>query len=134
MITSQFLELAKSRIQEAVKSVEQELNIKIKIGSGRFTAENATIKMEIATVTDTGEVRSKEVVVFEQQAVRFGLKPDDIGKTFTSQGKKFKVTGLNPRRYKFPVNVDRVLDGKKFKFRAETVKSALDMEATNAKV
>lgn len=55
-------------------------------------------------------------------ASAYGLDPSDLGSTFVQNGKTFRVDGLNPRRYKYPISVTEVKTGKKYKFREENVK------------
>ena len=55
----------------------------------------------------------------------YTLNPDDLGKTFTSGGKTFKIEGLKTRSHKRPVLASDVRTGKKFVFEVEAVQRAL---------
>ena len=55
----------------------------------------------------------------------YGLATGDLGKTFSQDGYTFKIVGLNTRRRRYPVVVERQPDGKRFKFGAEAIVRAL---------
>lgn len=52
---------------------------------------------------------------------------DDFGRSFTSRGRTYTITGANPRAPKFAIEADRD-DGKHFKLPAKTVRALLDSE------
>lgn len=54
---------------------------------------------------------------------RYGLLPSDFGKTFYHQGVGYKVTGITPSRPKYPVDAQRIADGRPFKFWPSAVKA-----------
>jgi len=62
---------------------------------------------------------------FNSYCTVFGLKPDDLGKTFHFRGQSYQITGLNPGAPKFAVNVKRVRDGKPFRFPHREIHSLL---------
>ena len=70
--------------------------------SGRFDKNTLTITFNI-TPGVKGDVESGARKAFEQNAKLLGLKPECYGKTVMVKGKKYKVTGLNLRKPKFPV-------------------------------
>lgn len=58
---------------------------------------------------------------FKRWAETYGLKPEWFGQTFTSRGTDYRIVGINTRAPKFPVQVERVHDGRSFKFTAAGV-------------
>jgi len=62
--------------------------------------------------------------VFDAHAPSFGLT-GAFGKVFALRGTQYRVVGLSPNRPRYPVNCERVRDGKPFKVPAEDVKRAL---------
>jgi len=112
-------------LENALKTVEENFNVKVNIGNGSYNDSNCSFKTEFADVSANGEVKSKEAEDFKLYATQFGLEPDDFGKTFTSNGSEFKITGLSTRKRKYPVLGTRVEDGRKFKFAVDMVKYAL---------
>lgn len=76
-----------------------------------------------------GNALSAAAIAFQQDAWRVGLDPKDLGREFTSQGKRFRISGLNLRAKKYPVLAVENGTGKTFKFPAERVKDKLESEA-----
>ena len=107
-------------IEAALKQVEDQFGISIKIGGGRFSTNEFTTKITVTTGDGSDAARAK----WNAYAFRFGLNDSDFGKTFTSNGEQFTITGLNPRRKKYPVSAVNSR-GTSYKFGAESVKRHL---------
>ncbi|KGJ08123.1 hypothetical protein [Paracoccus sphaerophysae] len=58
---------------------------------------------------------------FEAFAEAFGLSPADYGRQFSTGRELFKITGIDPRRPKYPVSAERIPDGQGFKFTSDQV-------------
>ncbi len=68
-----------------------------------------------------GTALDPERLRFEALAEAFGLSPADYGRQFSTGREQFRITGIDPRRPKYPVSAERVPDGQGFKFTAEQV-------------
>ena len=68
-----------------------------------------------------GAIYSPDKVLFEALAPQFGLEPSDYGRTFRSRDELFRIVAINPNRPKYPISVERVADGRGFKFPADDV-------------
>ena len=68
-----------------------------------------------------GTTLDPEQLRFEALAEAFGLSPGDFGREFSTGRDKFKVTGIDLRRPKYPVSAERLPDRQGFKFTAEQV-------------
>jgi hypothetical protein len=68
-----------------------------------------------------GSALDPERLRFEALAEAFGLSPADYGRQFSTGREQFRITGIDPRRPKFPVSAERIPDGQGFKFTAEQV-------------
>jgi hypothetical protein len=68
-----------------------------------------------------GTALDPERLRFEALAEAFGLSPADFGRRFATGREQFKITGIDPRRPKYPVSAERIPDGQGFKFTAEQV-------------
>jgi len=66
-----------------------------------------------------GALYSPDKAMFEVLAEHFGLKPSDHGRTFKARGEVFRIVAINPNRPKYPISVERVADGRGFKFPVE---------------
>lgn len=125
-INKPLLHTLRSEIEQALLEISKKYNLEIKAGSGSFSPSNATLKLEISSKSTTGEVLTKEAVSFKTNAILFGLKSEDLGKTFRSQGLTFKITGLNTKAHKMPVVASCIENNKTYKFSVDAVKRYLN--------
>nr|WP_281721237.1 hypothetical protein [Nitrosomonas nitrosa] len=58
---------------------------------------------------------------FEFLAEHYGLQPSDFGREFRTGRERFRVTGIDPKRPRYPISAERIPDRKGFKFTAENV-------------
>ena len=116
-ISRSSIRLIRDQVDKCLSQLEKLTGLTAVLGD-RVTFDpgrNVTFKLTLAVKGETPEVRD-----FELACHRYGLKSDDLGKTFISRGKTYKITGLTTRRPKFPINVE-CSDGKAFKFPAADV-------------
>ena len=109
----------------SLAAIESQYGIKITVGNARFLADNATFKIEMATIGTAGVANTRERDAFKREAVLYGLKPDDLDKEITYGGQRYIIKGLNTRRSKYPIVATRVRDGKTILLTVDGVKSAL---------
>ena len=79
------------------------------------------ISFRVGIPMKDGAIYSPEKAMFEVLALPFGLEPSDYGRTFKARGEMFRIVAINPNRPKYPISVERVSDGRGFKFPAEDV-------------
>ena len=82
---------------------------------GFDAAFRVSIPLPDGTALDPGRL------LFEALAEAFGLSPDDYGRQFSTGRERFRITGIDPRRPKYPVSAERIPDGQGFKFTADQV-------------
>jgi hypothetical protein len=82
---------------------------------GFDAAFRVSIPMPDGTALDPERLR------FEALAEAFGLTPAYFGRQFSTGRELFKITGIDPRRPKYPVSAERIPDGQGFKFTSEQV-------------
>lgn len=58
---------------------------------------------------------------FEFLAEHYGLQPSDFGREFRTGSERFRITGIDPKRPRYPISVERISDRRGFKFAAENV-------------
>ncbi len=127
MITRALLKTIKSDAEEVLASVAKKHGVKISFGSGSFTPDNATLKMEIASFGDDGQAKTKEARDFERNAeVLYGLKPEDLGAIFTLNGREWRLVGAKPRSPKYPFLAECTKSGKVFKLPLNGVARAIN--------
>ena len=79
------------------------------------------IGFRVGIPMEDGALYSTDKAMFGVLAEHFGLKPSDYGRIFRARGEAFRITALNPNRPKYPISVERVTDGRGFKFPVEDV-------------
>lgn len=90
-----------------------------RFSGGRFDSTSATLKLVLSTKGADGIVLSHDRNDYEKYHGLYNLKPEWLDKTFTSNGKTYKVTGLAMNRRKYPVTVE--VNGKSMLMTAESV-------------
>lgn len=68
-----------------------------------------------------GTALDPERLRFEALAEAFGLSADDYGRQFSTGRERFRITGIDPRRPKYPVSAERIPDGQGFKLTSDQV-------------
>ncbi len=58
---------------------------------------------------------------FEFLAEYYGLAPSDFGREFRTGSERFRITGIDPKRPRYPISAERIPDRRGFKFTAENV-------------
>lgn len=67
---------------------------------------------------------------FAMDAARFGLQASDFGRTFRSaEGQAYRITGIVPKRYKYPITTTRLSDGQSIKWSAQSVQARLRQDS-----
>ena len=82
---------------------------------GFDAAFRVSIPMADGTALDPEKLR------FEVLAEAFGLSPTDFGRQFSTGREQFRITGIDPRRPKYPISAERIPDGQGFKFTTDQV-------------
>jgi len=107
-----------------LSALGKELGLSILLGNACFTENQVTFKLNCSLLSKDGTPLDIEAENFKNLAVSYGLKPEDLGRSFYSQGRSYTIIGLKPRNHQYPILAERK-GGKRFKFTAEVVKSKL---------
>ena len=114
--------------EQALQALAEKHGVDVSIGSGNFTQNDFSFKVKAAVKSKDGTVLSREAEAFKVNAPLLGLQESDLGRTFTAQGKTFKITGYNTRAKKMPILAEDE-NGRGYKFDRETVKRFLKQAA-----
>jgi len=96
---------------------------------------NCSVKVEFALLDADGNAQTQERVDFERYASSYGLKKDDLDKTFkTFDGKEYRIVGLRRRARKRPILAESLRNGKSYIFGAQEVAAFLRLARENEKV
>jgi hypothetical protein len=68
-----------------------------------------------------GSIFEPDKAMFELMAESYGLASGDFGREFSTGNETFRITGIEPRRPKYPIKAERLTDRRGFKFSAENV-------------
>ena len=107
------LKTIRADITEALKTVSEKYGITISMGNISYT--EAEMKTSLKAIIENENVNGKEVM-FKKICFMFGLTESDYGKEFVSNGRTFKVDGLEPKKSKYPIIATCLSDGKRYKF------------------
>jgi hypothetical protein len=86
------------------------------------------LAVRVSIPLSDGTTLDPEQLRFEALAEAFGLSPADYGREFTTGREVFRITGIDPRRPKYPISAERIPDRQGFKFTAEQVTLLLQRE------
>jgi hypothetical protein len=126
MITTTInIEKLKKKILRDLLPLGEAENVHFRLGHCRKGADNFRIELEALTVLSDGTISDPEKTKFEAYAADYDLKPEWFGKEFVAKGSKFKITGINPKAPRFPVNVTKITDGSSWKFTVPSIKLAM---------
>ena len=117
------------RMLEACEKLADEFGVKIepqRVGASQDGA-NFEPRFRVSVLREDGTVFNPEAHIFRTSCAYFGLKPEDLGREFTtSKGVRYRIEGIKPSRPKYPISAVRVRDGSPFKFPASLVRDALE--------
>ncbi len=113
-------------IKEALVQVAANRKVSFESLGFQYTNTSFVMKLEVSEIAPNGKAQTRERTMFETYASTFGLKATDIDKEFRVAGARYVITGLNPNARRFPIQEDRIPDGKGFKFTPDVVKAALE--------
>ena len=106
--------------------LEKKHGVKVDLGHATIYPSNVVFKLEVCDVATDGTVMTPEADAFKVNAHLFGLKSEDLGRSFRVGLKTYVVKGLRPRAYAKPIICEQ--GGKEYIFPAETVKAMLAVQ------
>lgn len=112
-----------ARVLEVLRREFPELSPAVARSPGTITAVGCELKFEFTQGGAEAKAGARQAE-FAKHARLFGLDPTDFGLNFTSNGRSYRIVGLNVTKPKYCVATERD-DGKPFSFPAETVQYRL---------
>ena len=110
-------------IEEALRPLGERLGLTFRPRGGSFSGTSYTLKLECVAGTDGDAPAGRDAEAFRLYATRYGLTPDDLGRTFKVGGREHRLVGAAPRSHKKPLITE--CDGKSYKWPVETVARCL---------
>ena len=108
-----------NELEAALKQVAEKYGLEVKLGNTRFTGDNFSTKVQVATVGQDGIAMSKEATDFNRWKTALGINMD-LGQEFQRNGKTYTIVGLKPRSKKYPI-LAKCSDGKTYKLPVDLV-------------
>jgi len=109
--------------EQFLKGFGKDMGLTISCGNGRFSSHAIRFKVEISVISDPS-VADPSQADFEYHAASFGLSKDDWAKQFISGGKCYRICGVAPSSWKYPI-LGKTPRNKVYKFSAHVVKTGL---------
>ncbi|MFO0993661.1 MAG: hypothetical protein U1E67_17205 [Hyphomicrobiales bacterium] len=88
---------------------------------GRSDGNAFETGFRVSVIGRAGEDRKREQELFAAAAQQIGLSASDFEREFSVEGHRFRLTGIDQRRPKYPISAERVSDGRLCKFPADEV-------------
>ena len=102
-------------MEEALQGVAARFNVQVTYRGGTFGPDNATLKFVLARIGDAGVAETPERTNYKLYHHLFGLPADGLDTEVHWAGDTFRITGLKPKGSRYPLQAERVPDGKRFK-------------------
>lgn len=120
------LKAIRGDMDAALMAVAEKYGITLEVGNVSFADTNFRAKLEARIQFGDGEL-TVAAQDFVNLARSYGFQPEDLGREFSSNGKRFKITGMKPGSSKYPVLGNCVLTGRGYKFPVDRVKRNLEV-------
>lgn len=104
-------------VNETLADVLAEHGLKLELGNARYDDSKIKFGFEIMLA---GADPKREA--FEMYCEMHGLTPEDFGKVFEANGRRFKLSGYSPRSSKYPFLATALDDGREYKFTESIVR------------
>lgn len=111
----------RTEMETDLRSLAQKHNLTIVVGGANFNNDNIVFQVEVAVNDELGRPKNREAEDFRRYGNRFGLKPEHLYSEVTFRNHRYRLIGLLPKSYKFPILAERLDTGQKFKLSATEV-------------
>ncbi len=116
----------RSALDAALATIEESLGVKIEVGSMSFDRGRTFTAKLTAVIQKEGEpTMTTEALEFQRYAMLVGLKPEDLGQSFTVRGTRYTISGMTKGKSKTPILAARESDGKGYRFPSYVIQHAL---------
>lgn len=116
-----------SEIEEALEPIAEKHGLTLDRKGRTFYRDSLPVMFQLLVKQEDedGNAMDSKAKDFVRCARNYGLSADDYHAEFQSNGRTFRITGLNTRARGYPVLAEDVRNGKTYKFPAGRVKEAL---------
>jgi len=110
-------------INEALKAVEAKHDVSFDLGGIGFEKLKFTVKLTVSI----GDGKEYQKTKFEQVCSIFDIPNDWYGKEFTNRGRKYRITAINTRARKMPMEYEDVISGGGYKCSVDHLKTMVKL-------
>lgn len=111
--------------KKALAGVADIARCEVRYRGGTHTVTSCTLKFEFAETDPKGIAQTQSAEAFKGLVGFYGLKPEDLGRTFLFRNHQYKIIGLAPKAAKYPIEAERVIDKRVFRFPVNYVLTCL---------
>lgn len=113
--------------EEALRPVAEKYGLTLERQGRTYYRDHLPVKFQLHVAQEDaeGNAMDSKAKDFVRLAKAYGLAEEDYLAEFRSNGRTFRITGLNTRARGYPVLAEDVRSGKTYKFPVERVKRAL---------
>jgi len=112
-------------ISETLENLGKEFGVKFTYKGGTFDPNSFTFKIVADVINPETGTNEKDLQMFKMYAASYDLSPDDFHKVIRIKRGMFKIIGIAPQSYKYPILLQNVETGKVWKYPATVVKAAI---------
>ena len=113
-----------AEIEQAMKAIAKKYGIEVKLGTTRFSRQNASSKFELMAIGENGNVVTKEALDFNRYKNIKGIRAN-LGDSFQFRGNTYTITGYKAKSHKYPITATCLEDGKSYKLPINIVNSSI---------
>ncbi len=119
-----------SRMLEACQKIASDYGLVIEGAGWRGMESGFSFEpvFRVSIPASDGTAFDLEKERFAFLADQYGLSPADFGREFSTGRERFRITGVDPKRPRYPISAERIPDRKDFKFTAENVTMLLQAQ------
>ena len=122
----------RDEINTALETLAKKYGFEIRAGNCSYSETEIKYRLEVKS-TDKEVLAQKEKKTWDTYCKYHGFEKSDLGKTFLSKGKVYKIVGLEVSRSKFNLKAQDA-DGKIMLFVDEQIAKKLHPETTIDKI
>lgn len=121
MIDNKKINSVQRKIQDAIKKIELEENVKIDFGTISYNSARYNTKMTVTTC----EKNKKVEVVFTNICKKLGFTQNIIGMTFEGKNGNYEILDIKTNNRKYPIIAKSLLSDKTYKFSVLHIKELI---------
>ncbi len=114
MLTKQKIKEMRTEIQNVLDEYGEKKGIQIELGHIRFDDTSFTSKIKVIMAENNEKA---EKIEWDKVCDLFNLKKEDYGKIVDLTGEKYKLVKIKPKSRKYPLVVEKMENGKRYKYK-----------------